>query len=70
MHTERIIELSKKYYDEMVELRHQFHMYPEIGFEEKRTSETIVKVLKKLGIEFTANVAKTGVVGIIKGKCT
>ncbi|AOT71488.1 M20 metallopeptidase family protein [Geosporobacter ferrireducens] len=69
MHTERIIELSKKYYDEMVELRHQFHMYPEIGFEEKRTSETIVKVLKKLGIEFTANVAKTGVVGIIKGKC-
>ncbi|SNS61821.1 amidohydrolase [Anaerovirgula multivorans] len=68
MHTEKIIALSKKYYGDMVELRHQFHMYPEIGFQEKRTSQTIVKVLEKLGIEFTANVAKTGVVGLIKGK--
>jgi len=68
MDTDRIIELSKKHYNRVVELRHQFHMNPETSFEEFETSKTVANELEKLGIEVTRNVAKTGVVGLIKGK--
>ena len=42
-------------------------MHPEVGFEEYETSKLIASELEKLGIEVTKNVAKTGVVGLIKG---
>lgn len=68
MYTERIKQLLEKYNDKIVGLRHEFHMYPEIGYEEVRTSRIIIEELEKLGVEVTTNVAKTGVVGLIKGK--
>ncbi len=43
-------------------------MNPELGFEEVETSRTIADQLEKVGIEVKRNVAKTGVVGLIKGK--
>ncbi len=68
MYTERIKQLGEKYYEEMVALRHEFHMHPETGFQEVKTSKTIAKVLKELGMKVKTNVAKTGVVGLIEGK--
>lgn len=50
-----------------IEWRHDFHQNPELGNREFRTSKIIAEHLKKLGIETKENVAKTGVVGILKG---
>ena len=50
-----------------IEWRHDFHQNPELGNREFRTSKIIADHLKKLGIETKENVAKTGVVGILRG---
>ena len=47
--------------------RHDFHQYPELGNRETRTAAIIAKHLQSLGMEVKTNVAKTGVVGILKG---
>jgi amidohydrolase len=52
---------------ELIALRRDFHAHPEIGFEEERTAKIVETYLRGLGIE-TARVAKTGVVGLIKGQ--
>ena len=53
---------------EMSSLRRDFHKYPELGMEEKRTSEKIAKWLRDLGFEVSTGIGKTGVVGLLKGK--
>lgn len=65
--TERIEALAEKYYPEVVELRHHFHMYPELAFEEFKTAAKVAETLESLGIEVQTGIAKTGVVGLIKG---
>ncbi|MBC7874644.1 MAG: amidohydrolase, partial [Ferruginibacter sp.] len=47
--------------------RRDFHQNPELGNRETRTAKIIAAHLKKLGIETTEGIAKTGVVGILKG---
>ncbi len=47
--------------------RRDFHQNPELGNRETRTSKIIADHLKKLGFEVREGVAKTGVVGILKG---
>ncbi len=47
--------------------RHDFHQYPELGNRETRTAAIIARHLQSLGIEVKTNIAKTGVVGILKG---
>ena len=65
---DKIISLSEKHYEKVRDIRHLIHMYPEEGFKEFKTSELIISELEKLGIEVQSNVAKTGVVGLIRGK--
>ena len=48
-------------------LRRDFHMYPELGFQEFRTGGIVAKELEALGIEVTKGVGKTGVVGLLEG---
>ncbi|WFD10537.1 M20 metallopeptidase family protein [Tepidibacter hydrothermalis] len=67
MYTDVINKIGDDNYRKMVNLRHQFHMYPERGYEEFKTAKTISDELERLGIDYKANVAKTGVVGLIKG---
>ena len=43
-----------------------FHSHPELSFREERTSARLADELKKLGIETTTKVGKTGVVGILR----
>ncbi|WP_326907622.1 M20 metallopeptidase family protein [Sedimentibacter sp. MB31-C6] len=52
---------------ELINLRRDFHMYPELGYEEYRTSKIVYDYLKNLGLE-VKNVAKTGVVGLLQGR--
>lgn len=52
--------------NELIDIRRDIHMHPEVGFEEVRTSNLIKDFLKNEGIEYTS-VAGTGVCGIIRG---
>jgi amidohydrolase len=54
--------------DELVSLRRDFHKHPELGFNEKRTAGIVENYLKDCGLEVKSGVAKTGVVGLLKGK--
>src|SRR5690242_2813296 len=47
--------------------RRDIHEHPELGNRETRTARLIADHLKKLGLEVKEGVAKTGVVGILKG---
>ena len=53
---------------EMTEWRRDFHAYPEIGFEEVRTSDIVAKKLESFGIEVHRGLGKTGVVGVLRGQ--
>jgi amidohydrolase len=55
--------------DELIALRRDFHMHPELGYEEYRTSAIVKDYLKNCGLE-VRTVAKTGVVGLLRGKTT
>ncbi len=51
----------------LVEWRRYIHQHPELSNREYKTGEFIAEHLKALGIEVKYPVAKTGVVGILKG---
>ncbi|WP_426064948.1 amidohydrolase [Flavobacterium sp. DSP2-3-1] len=51
----------------VISWRRDFHQNPELGNREFKTSEKIATHLRSLGIEVQTGVAKTGVVGILKG---
>jgi len=54
--------------DEVISIRRNVHMNPEIGFQEFKTSSLIKDYLNEIGLEVRSNIAKTGVVGILHGK--
>ena len=51
----------------VIEWRRDFHENPELSNREFKTAEKIAKHLQSLGLEVQTGVAKTGVVGILKG---
>lgn len=62
-----ITEIASKYEQKVIELRELIHMYPEDGFAEFKTSKLVADTLTELGVEVQTGVAKTGVVGLIRG---
>lgn len=62
-----IRELVKKNSDYVIEMRRDFHMHPELAFEEFRTSKIVKEELDKLSIPYI-EAGGTGVVATIKGK--
>ncbi|MGI4749420.1 MAG: amidohydrolase [Janthinobacterium lividum] len=52
---------------QVITWRRDFHEHPELGNHEVRTSGIVANYLKSLGIEVKTGVAKTGVIGILKG---
>ncbi|MFN8290150.1 MAG: amidohydrolase [Chitinophagaceae bacterium] len=59
--------MSDKLETKCIEWRRDFHQNPELGNRETRTAKIIADHLRKLGIETRENIAKTGVVGILRG---
>jgi hippurate hydrolase len=49
-------------------LRREFHAYPELGFEEYRTSHRAAQELQKVGIAVSRGIGGTGIIGVIEGK--
>ncbi len=60
-------EALKRYEPELIAIRHDIHRHPEVGFEEVRTAKLVADRLRGWGVEVTEGVAKTGVVGTLKG---
>ncbi|HLI08446.1 MAG TPA: amidohydrolase [Ktedonobacteraceae bacterium] len=52
---------------DIVALRRDLHEHPELAFEEVRTSGIVAQRLRALGLEVQTGVAKTGVVGLLRG---
>ena len=51
----------------IIEWRRHLHQYPELGNRETKTAKYVEDHLRKLGMEVRTGIAKTGVVGILKG---
>ncbi len=60
-------EIIQSYHDELVSIRNDFHMHPELGFEEVRTSGRVMELLKKWGVEYITGFAKTAVIAVLHG---
>ena len=58
---------AAKIMPKVVEWRRHFHQFPELSNREVNTAKFVADELRKLGIEVRTGIAKTGVVGILKG---
>jgi len=62
-----ILDALKAYEPELIAIRRDIHRHPETGFEEIRTARLVADKLRGWGIEVAEGVAKTGVVGTVRG---
>lgn len=51
----------------MIEWRRDFHANPELSYEEVRTARVVAQHLRSLRLEVRTNIARTGVVGVLRG---
>ncbi|HKU67844.1 MAG TPA: M20 family metallopeptidase [Candidatus Baltobacteraceae bacterium] len=61
------LNLPERLLSDVVALRRDLHMHPELGFEEHRTAGIVADRLKKLGFDVHTGIAGTGVVGVMRG---
>lgn len=54
--------------DKLIAWRRDVHQHPELGDQETRTANLVADHLRGLGLEVQTGIARTGVVGILKGK--
>jgi amidohydrolase len=56
----------RSFHPELTEWRRDIHAHPELGFEERRTSELVADRLAQFGVEVHRGIGKTGVVGRLR----
>ena len=49
--------------ENLLQIRRDFHRFPELGFKEKRTKDKIIGYLKELGLDVHSGV---GIVGVLR----
>ena len=54
--------------ENLVEIRRDFHRFPELGFKEKRTKDKIIGYLKELGLDVHSGAGVVGVLSSGEGK--
>ncbi|WP_408955563.1 M20 family metallopeptidase [Natroniella sp. ANB-PHB2] len=59
-----VIEQIELIEEEVIQLRREFHQYPELGFKEERTSQRVIDYLLELNLE-VERTTKTGVIGLL-----
>lgn len=62
-----VFAAAAKVQPKVVTWRRDIHQHPELGNNEVRTAKLVADHLKKLGMDVRTGVAKTGVVGVLKG---
>ncbi|MCC7282302.1 MAG: amidohydrolase [Acetobacteraceae bacterium] len=64
-----VINRIAEFHDQMTAWRHDFHMHPELAFEEHRTAGIVADRLREFGVdEVHTGIGRTGVVGVIRGR--
>lgn len=58
--------MDKDLYKKLVSIRRQIHANPEIGYQEFETANLVCRELDALNIPYKKNIAKTGVVALLK----
>lgn len=64
---QKITTAADKIEPQCIAWRRDFHQHPELSNHEVRTSKIVADYLRSLGLEVKEGVAKTGVVGLLKG---
>jgi amidohydrolase len=67
MTSNKVLSAIKAFEADLIAIRRDIHAHPEVGFEEVRTAGLVAAKLRDWGIETSAGIAKTGVVGTLKG---
>ncbi len=62
-----VISRISDFHGDMQSWRRDIHQHPELGLEEDRTGAIVAGKLREWGIETHTGLAKTGVVGVLKG---
>lgn len=65
--SQRIALAADKIEPQCINWRRDFHQHPELSNREVRTSKIVADYLRSLGLEVKEGIAKTGVVGTLKG---
>lgn len=61
------ITIPERLVDDIVLIRRDLHMHPELGFQEHRTAGIVADRLRRLGFDVHEGIGKTGVVGVLRG---
>ena len=56
-----MLDIARSIEENLVAWRRDFHMHPELGFHETRTSERVIEIAKSFGCRIRAGVGRTGV---------
>src|SRR5215472_16997859 len=62
-----IINRVAEFHAEMAQWRRQIHAHPETAFEEHQTAALVAELLESFGVSVERGIARTGVVGTLKG---
>ena len=65
---DKIKELTEFFFDEIASIRRHLHKYPELSFNEYKTSAYIKSILNEWKISYTDKIADTGIVVLLEGK--
>lgn len=60
-------ELIRALFPQMVKWRREFHMHPELSFQELHTSARVAEILEQAGLEVRTGVGGRGVIGVLHG---
>ncbi|MBN2556009.1 MAG: amidohydrolase [Anaerolineales bacterium] len=67
LESQEIAHLAEKLQPQLVAWRREFHRYPEVGFQEFRTRDEILRLLQSAGVEDVQQIDPTGVMATIRG---
>ena len=59
----KLLEKITETENEFIQIRRKFHQFPELGFQETKTSSFIEEKLTEYGYKIYKNMATTGIVG-------